>query len=807
MSLSRFILCLLGAVSLTSLISVPAAELSVRQHPVFDKGWKFLLGDPADAQKPEFDDQSWRTVVLPHDWSIEGTFDPKSVTGGGEGFLPQGTAWYRHTFNVPVNWQGKNVSIEFDGVYMNCDVWINGQNLGNHPYGYTAFSYDLTPYLKFGGSNVIAVRVDVSKQRNSRWYSGCGIYRHVHLSVTNPVHIPQWGVAIQTPKADETDATIVIRTEVKNDSGAAVSVHSTLIGPDGKNISTTRTVGAAEAPFVSVENFDLHNPVLWSPESPKLYRAITQLVRDGKVIDQVENSFGVRTIAWSAANGFQLNGKTIKLCAGCVHNDNGPLGSACFDRAEERRVQLLKDAGFNAIRTSHNPPSSAFLDACDRLGMLVMDEAFDCWDQGKNAADYHLYFKDWWQRDIDSMVLRDRNHPSIVFWSVGNEIPDALSQTGADLVKPLADRIKSNDTTRPITEAICQSPNATQLPFFDVHSATLDVVGCNYILDWAVKDHDRAPSRVLTVTESFPHDLFHYWALTQDNSYVIGDCVWTALDYLGENGIGRAELVATNDNPPGGHGEDNFFPWHGAYCGDLDITGDRKPVSHYRDILWDRGEKLFMTVEQPVPEGQKMWVQSWGVTPSLPSWTWPGFEGKPVKVDVYSRYDSVELFQDGKSLGEKPTTRAQQFKATFDLTYTPGTLKIVAKKDGQEVASQTLVTAGTAATINLTPDRKTIHSDGQDLSFVTVEVRDKKGMLQPNADQEISFKIDGPGTIAAVGNGDMTSTELYQGTQRKVFDGRALVVIRSNGKPGTIHLKATNADLASAEATVQASTK
>ena len=436
---------LLASLTLTAL----ATQLSAAQSPgprerlLADFGWKFMPGDPANAQTLEFDDHAWRAVDLPHDWSIEGAFDAKAPMGGAGGFLPAGVGWYRRTFTAPSDWRGKHIWVEFEGVYMNSEVWLNGVKVGGHPYGYTSFTVDLAPVLKFGQRNLLAVRVDNSQHKNTRWYSGSGIYRHVWFTVANPIHIAPSGVFVRTLEAAADQGKLAIEVQAANasNSTASVTLHTVWLGPDGKQVGESKTqtdLGTGTTAPVSQE-IVVRSPPLWSPQSPRLCLAVTELQVNGKTVDRVETPFGIRTLAWSVDRGMQLNGKTIKLYGGCFHDDHGCLGAASFDRAEERRVKELLAAGFDAVRTSHNPPSPAFLDACDRLGLLVMDEAFDCWNLGKNNKDYHLAFKEWWQADLEAMVRRDRNHPSVIFWSIGNEIPESFRPLGADTGRLLAD--------------------------------------------------------------------------------------------------------------------------------------------------------------------------------------------------------------------------------------------------------------------------------------------------------------------------------------------------------------------------------
>jgi len=767
------------------------AQNGMERKQLFDYDWKFFLGDASEAKATDFNDESWRKLDLPHDWSIEGKIHPKNPTGGGGGFFPAGIGWYRKTFQAPDAWKTKKTAIYFEGVYMNSEVFINGKSLGVYPYGYSSFSYDLTPYLNFGKENVIAVRVDNSQQVNSRWYSGSGIYRHVWMMVTDPVHVAHWGVGITTPVVSAKKATVLVKTTVKNETSAAQSVvvktllwnKSSKCGGNGQ----MKIMLPANSEKEITQTIQISKPMLWTPEAPYLYQAQIQVLKDKKVLDDTKTAFGIRSIKFTAENGFQLNGKTVKLNGGCVHHDNGCLGAAAFDRAEERKIELLKAGGFNAVRTSHNPPSEAFLNACDRLGLLVMDESFDCWKVGKNNNDYSKYFNQWWHRDLETMILRDRNHPSIIMWSIGNEIPERGDHSAIETAKMLANAIKKIDTDRPITSAIVN--NGKDWSKFDTLMAVHDVAGYNYNLYTAPDDHKRVPSRIIVQTESYPKDAFNNWKLVQENNFVIGDYVWTALDYLGESGIGRWYY---SGDVPGEHWENNFFPYHGAYCGDIDLIGWRKPISHYRSMLYNNNEKLYMAVREPEPEPLEIKTTWWSVYPTWESWTWPGFEGKTVQVEVYSKYPKVRLYHNNKLIGEQATTREQQFKATFSVPYSTGVVKAVGVENDKEMESTMLQTAGVAAKLKLSADRKEILANGQDLSFVTIEITDKDGVFQPNATDRLHFKIDGPGTIAGVDNADLKDVEQYVGNTRKVWKGRALVVIKSNHHAGEIKLSVTS---------------
>jgi beta-galactosidase len=783
-----------------------ALTVRARERQSLDLGWRFHLGDVPAANQTAFDDAAWLKVDLPHDWSIERGIDHGAPGAAAVGFLPTGVGWYRCHVTAPNSWQGRRAVIEFEGVYMNAEVWINGHSFGVHPYGYTPFCHDLTPYLKIGDDNVVAVRVDNSAQPNSRWYSGSGIYRHVWLHLTDPVHVAPWGVFVAATELTAESATVRVQVAAQNETDAAVtaSVETRVLAPDGQPVAAMASPAALKlAPhageFVTYY-VTIPQPLLWTPETPVRYSTVTRVLVGGHTVDEVTTLFGVRTVHVSAERGFELNGRSIKLVGGNVHHDNGPLGAAAFDRAEERRVELLKAAGFNAIRTSHNPPSPAFLDACDRLGLLVLDEAFDGWEKAKNPHDYSVVFKEWWRRDLDAMVLRDRNHPSVVMWSIGNEVFERGGASGERLAREMTARLRELDSTRPITAGLNDLGEKGDWTKLDPIYATLDVAGYNYALQRHASDHARLPARVIAATESYLNETFANWAVANNQSYVIGDFVWTALDYLGEAGIGR---VFPPDQPALQHWEGDQYPWHGAYCGDLDLTGWRKPVSHYRNIVWDRGEKLYAAVLASSSGGRPWNLTLWSLPPALPNWTWPGQEGKPLQVEVYSRYDTVRLFLDDRLLGEKPTTRAGQFKAVFTVPYAPGTLKAVGMRGGRAVETFALATAGDAAQLRLTPDRTTIRSDGQDLAFVTVEITDHEGRLRPDADNTVQFALNGPGVIAGIGNGDMGTLESYQANPHCVFQGRALVVIRSTGHAGTLILTAQTAGLADATVTIQ----
>jgi beta-galactosidase len=775
---------------------------------LIDEGWRFHRGDIANAQEVNFKDNDWRNVDLPHDWSIEdlptgqaglpGTnspFDPDAVNGVSVGFTTGGIGWYRKTFTLPVNEQNKKISILFDGVYMNADVWINGIHLGNHPYGYTSFYYDISDKMKQNEQNTIAVQVK-NIGANSRWYAGSGINRHVWLIATDPIHVAQWGTYITTPEVSASSAKVNIHTKVKNETtaSATITLVNKIINAKGIEVAKTSSKQNVDAneEYDFNENAIVKSPTLWSTENPDLYKAITEVLVNEKPTDHVETQFGIRKISFDAANGFMLNNKPMKLKGGCFHTDNGPLGARSFDRAEIRRVALMKASGFNAIRCSHNPPAPAFLQACDSLGMLVIDEAFDCWTEGKNPDDYHVYFRDWWQRDLQSMLLRDRNHPSIIMWSIGNEIPGMDRPSIADTAKILADYVRSVDNTRPVTAA-ANSVSDKKDPFF----SALDVCGYNYADDKYVSDHQRKPNRIMVATESFPLEADDYWMNVLDHPWVIGDFVWTGFDYIGESSIGWL-----------GYPQDKnlFYPWNLAYCGDIDICGWKRPQSFYRDALWKK-DQLSIFVKPlrssfPVNPKKSEWSK-WNWEDVVANWNWKGDEDSVFEIHVYSSCEQVELFLNNKSLGKKITNRATKFMAVYEVPYSAGELKAVGYDNGKKIKTSILKTADEPTQIKLSAERKIIKADNEDLSYVTVDLIDKNGIRNPNAENLIHFEIQGPGTIAGVGNANPVSLESYQLPQRKAWHGRCLVIIKSGKTAGNIVLKATSPLLSPAKIAIK----
>jgi beta-galactosidase len=575
-------------------------------------------------------------------------------------------------------------------------------------------------------------------------------------------------------------AMVSVFTTIENDrsTDAAIRLRARLIAPDGKATKPQEIEihVAAGKQQEFAQDFSVNKPVLWSLNNPALYRAEVELVENHKSLDGAGATFGIRTIRFSVTNGFELNGEMVKLKGGCMHHDDGPLGSATMDRAEERRVQLMKAYGFNAIRTSHNPPSPAFLDACDRYGVLVLDEAFDYWEEGKNPDDYGKDFNNWWQRDLDAMLLRDRNHPSVILWSIGNEIPQRAKERGYVIAKQLSDEVHRLDPTRPVTEAVCALWDGRPWSATEKTFSYLDVGGYNYQWRQYVPDHNKFPSRIMVGTESYPRELFENWQAVLTNSWVIGDFVWTSWDYLGETGIGNAVGNSANR-----------FPWFNAWCGDIDICGFKKPQLYYREVVWG-GAKINMAVHAPLPDGRAERVSGWGWPDERQCWTWPGSEGKPLDVTVYSSCQSVRLELDGKEIATQPVNN--KMVAKFKVPYQPGELRAVGLSDGKPVASASLRTAGEPKEIRLIADRAAIRAGRNDLSYVTVEVVDRRGTVVPTAAIPIHFTVTGAGELAATGSPAPNDVSSFHLPVRTTWQGRCLAILRPKGVSGKIILKA-----------------
>ena len=656
-------------------IAVVTASAQTKRQ-LFDFGWQFTHNGKT------------QTVDLPHDWDIfEGPNSGKGATGTGGGWFEAGKGEYRKTFKTP---NGEIVKLHFEGVYQKAEVYVNGQRAGQHHYGYTPFTVDVTPYINKDKKQVneVIVKVENSEQPNCRWYSGSGIYRHVWLETMPALHIAENGVFVTTPEVSADKARVQVDVTVQNESQTD---RNAIVVVGGAQLMVA--VKAGESKTVTTTVF-VKNPRLWSPENPTLYEAKVELKEAGNVIDNATAKYGIRTFSFDAENGFVLNGKKVLINGACVHHDDGVLGAMAFDDAEIRKVRQMKEAGFNLIRTSHNPTTRAFLDACDSLGMLVIDEAFDGWRTQKNPYDYSTVIDSCFRQDIHAMVLRDRNHPSVISWSIGNEVIERKDIRVVYTARQMKLAIHELDTTRPVTEALCAWDSDWEI--YDPHAEVLDVVGYNYMIFKHASDHERDPKRIIWQTESYPRDAFRNWAVTHDFPYVVGDIVWTGLDYLGESGIGRYYYEGER---PGEHWLDGGFPeWHGAYCGDVDITGWRKPISHYRQLLWSNlSPLLYMAVKEPNGYHGEIKTTMWSVWPTWESWTWTGWEGKPVEVEVYTHQPEVKLYLNGQLIGTKQVSRETEFKAIFSVPYKAGTLR--AEAGGESV---TLKTAGKPARLRLT---------------------------------------------------------------------------------------------------------
>lgn len=821
-------------------MSCQTIEKQDKRSADFDKDWKFSLNNTTNGiESPDFDDSEWRTLNLPHDWAIEGDFSKDNPSRADGGALPGGTGWYRKTFNVDKASQGKKFFIDFDGVYMNSEVYLNGNLLGKRPYGYISFRYDITPYLKFDAPNVLAVKVDNSKQPNSRWYSGCGIYRHVWLTVVNPVHVDHWGTYITTPEVSKENVSFAISTTVKNDNDKASKVRVTSVLLDAgdkelkKSVQTIDVSGGEKA--VSEQSIILSNPHFWSIENPYLYKVKTELRVDGKLTDIYYTTTGVRTFAFDTDKGFSLNGERMKINGVCMHHDLGCLGSAVNTRAIERQLEILKAMGCNAIRSSHNPPAPELLDLCDRMGFIVMDETFDMWRKQKTKHDYGQYFDKWHERDQDDLILRDRNHPSIFMWSIGNEVyeqwthndRDTLSVEEANfilnfgfdksqlakegemsvnslLTKKLADRARALDPTRPVL-AGCHEPSPNNHLF---RSGALDIIGYNYHHKDFMDVPKNFPGKPFIITESIsglmtrgyyrmPSDSMYIWPIrnkdqdrtayenanllcsSYDNCHVPwGSNHETSMRYVKNNDFISGQFIWTGFDYIG-EPTPFTFPARSSYFGIVDLAGFPKDIYYMYQSEWTNNDMLHL----------------------FPHWNWE--EGQDIDMwAYYNNADEVELFVNGQSKGVK-TKGKDEFHVWWRVKFEPGVVKAVSRKNGKVVMEKEIHTAGNPASIRLTADRNTIKADGTDLSFVTVEIVDKDGNLCPNADNLVQFELEGNAFIAGVDNGCQYSMERFKDNKRKAFYGKCLVVLQNNGKTGQAKLKAVSENLDSTETIIE----
>jgi len=813
------------------------AARSERVITDFNANWKFSLSADEQAAKPAYDDSGWRTLNLPHDWAIEGDFDRRNPSGTGGGALPGGTGWYRKTFTIDSRDKESLFSLEFDGAYMNSSVYVNGQLLGTRPYGYISFSYDITPYINWGGENTVAVCVDNSDQPNSRWYSGCGIYRDVRLVKTSRIFIPQWGTYVTTPQVSEEKATVNIVTTICNTlpETADVTLKTTLKNAKGRKVKTVQTTETVNGKKEIQQEIEISSPALWSIEDPYMYCVETDVIVDGKCVDTYDTPIGIRTIEFDADNGFYLNGKHVFINGVCMHHDQGCLGAAVNRRALERQLQILKAMGCNGIRCSHNPPSPILLELCDQMGFVVMDEGFDMWRKRKTAHDYARFFDEWFERDLTDLVVRDRNHPSIVLWSIGNEVLEQWTDARADtltleeanlilnaghsadmlasegelsvnslITSRLAEIVRDLDNTRPIT-AGCNEPSPGNHLF---RSGAIDVIGYNYHNENVPDVKRNFPGKPFIITESvsalmtrgyylMPSSEKHLWPERWDRGFhndtyscssydntrtpwgshheenllflrkypnVSGQFIWTGFDYIGE---------------PTPYG----WPARSSYFGIVDLAGFPKDVYYLYQSEW---------TDQPVLH-------------LFPHWNWePGQQ-----IDMWCYYNNateVELFVNGVSQGVRSKSE-DSAHVVWNVTFEPGTVCVIARKDGREVARQEIHTASEPASIRLTPDRTVTGADGKDLCFVTVEILDADGNLCPGAENLVNFDVDGHTFIAGVDNGSPISLERFKDNKRKAFYGKCLVVLQNDGTKGKTRLTATSEGLESATVKIKSKGK
>ncbi|WP_291103750.1 MULTISPECIES: beta-galactosidase GalB [unclassified Flavobacterium] len=760
----------------------------------FNSDWNFHLNDSIKDKDTIGVNTQWRTLNLPHDWSIEGKFDKNSPAGIGGGALTGGLGWYKKTFKVDSANKTKTISILFDGVYRNSEVWINGHYLGKRPNGYIGFQYDLSPYLNYGDkTNEILVKVDNSLQPNSRWYSGSGIFRNVWLETTDKLHIAQWGTYITTPKVDSKNATIHLEIALKNQY--AISKKATIITSLYKNnkkitsVNRKINIGANATQTLKQETV-VSNPIVWSIEKPELYTAVTEISIDDKIIDQYKTNFGIRNFKFDVDKGFILNGKHVKIKGVCLHHDLGPLGSAINTRAIERQLEILKGMGVNGIRTSHNPPAPELLDLCDKMGFIVMDEVFDMWKKSKTKYDYSIYWDKWHVKDLQDQILRDRNHPSIFIWSIGNEIQEQWDESGSTIAKELAGLTRKLDATRPITSALNPPGKNNHI----ATSGALDLIGYNYAHETYAKHREEFPGIPFIATETtsaletrghydFPSDTIKLWPKRWDEVFTGGNADNTVSAYdqvkapWGSTHEDTWKVIKKHDYLSGMYiwtgfdyiGEPTPYVWPSisSYFGVVDLAGFPKDVYYMYQSEWTNKPVLHI----------------------FPHWNWTAGQN----VDIWAYYnnaDEVELFLNGKSLGIKRKI-GDDLHVMWRVPFKAGTLKAISRKNGKTVLEKEIETAGAPAALKLTADRATIHADGNDLSFVTVDITDEKGVLAPNAGNEINFELKGNGKIVGVCSGDPVSHESFKGTKHTALNGKCLVVIQAGNKAGKLELTAS----------------
>ncbi len=767
----RYVASAVAAVTMLSLAAKSGtAKETSRITQSFDAGWKFQQADLDGAQHVEFDDSGWTPVILPHDWSIAGSFAETNRTGGAGGFLPSGVGWYRKAFSIPEAWRQRRILVEFDGVMQNSDVWINGTHLGHRPNGYVAFNYEMPANtLRFGAgaTNYLAVRSDTSAQPASRWYSGAGIYRHVRLIVTENVYFAENGVFVQSEVTSTERAVIPVQCEIVNSSKTprGLTLRVSLFDPQGHQAGTAETNLALASSSTNLQQlrFTISQPQLWNLESPNLYTAQSSLIFEGHAVDEVKTGFGIRNAHFEPETGLWLNGKNFKIKGVCLHHDGGAFGAAVPLSIWEDRLATLKSLGVNAIRTAHNPPAPEFLDLCDRMGFLVMDEFFDCWMLGKNSYDYHLFFKEWSARDSADIVHRDRNHPSVILYSVGNEIHDTpMAIRAKEILSGLVAICHTNDPTRPVTQALFR-PNVSG-DYTNGLAELLDVVGQNYREKEIIAAHSQMPSRKIIGTEN-GHERA-VWVALRDHAPYAGQFLWTGIDYLGES---------------------RNWPLVGHQSGLLDRTGRIRSLARERQSWWQDAPMVHLArriaANDLLPTDPGYGGEERHRLVLFSDWTPKPTEPPIQTVEAYSNCEEVELFLNEKSLGSQ-RLNADASPRSWKVNFTPGELKAVARKGGKVVASQKLQTAGSAAAIQLSSQKPNIGGSWDDVAIVRAIVVDANGIPVPRAENQVSFTVLGSGKVVAVDNGNNESHEAFLGDSRKAFLGECVAYVKSDGKPG-----------------------
>ncbi|HEX7875196.1 MAG TPA: glycoside hydrolase family 2 TIM barrel-domain containing protein [Sphingobium sp.] len=780
----------------------------------FSDGWLFFRGGGEALEQPVVDDKAWRRIDLPHDWSIEdipggqapgqiGPFDKKAVGTTATGFTVGGEGWYRKHFKADGFPADARVEIMFDGVYLESEIFLNGAKLGGNVHGYLPFSVDLTPHLDRKGDNVLAVRVR-NLGRNSRWYSGSGLYRPVTLDILPAgTRIARWGVAAWTRTLSGGAAEIDVTTTLEDVAGEGQLV-TRLVDVNGKVVAEASSIAGPEVK----QTLKVRGPRLWSPDAPNLYRLETEVRRGGKVVDQLAQPFGVRIVTFDPQRGMAVNGKVMKLRGGCIHHDNGLLGARAFADADDRRVRLMKARGYNAVRSSHNPASRSLRDACDRLGMLLIEEAFDAWHERKEPQDFSVQFRDHWQEVIRGMVLSARNSPSVIMWSIGNEIPYRATDEGVQWEWRLANAVRRIDPTRPVTAALngglggeMIAAEGTARPGFagkvdNASTLFLDVPGYNYRFADIEREQVKHPDRIVYASETFPREVFDYRGLMDRAPYFLGEFVWTAMDYIGEAGLGATVRLKAKSAP--------FYfatwPWVNAWCGDIDLIGQQKAPSLARDVAWDLSA-IEVAVQRPIADGETEKIAIWGWSDELASWSWPGSEGKPLAVRVYSSADRVELRLNGKKLGEKALTAADKYKAEFSVPYAPGVLEALAYRKGKLIGRRRLETVGDGVGLRLGAEKLSGRKGRDALLYLPLDVLDAKGRVLPDDQRAVSLSINGPAELLAFGSANPLVVGSLQAPTAQTYRGRALAILRGTG-PGKVEVEVRSPGIAPASTSV-----